>query len=1018
MDSVRKKIAELGEFPSVPFRGGAVTVRERALIPFGGYSTMLNMRNWHPGLEMRRGQDVLHDDPLNYAPENLVDGDQKSGYFDNTDTTWALARDAATADNFTVADEGDLKAEEDGGGNYIVNRIPVIFDLSSFPSGTITAAKLFFYTSGGDSSVSAQEGTFGTSPAAADFDSFTGSTFGTVDISSATDEFKSISFNAAGITYLQGVLGSTAKIMLREYEHDYLNSAPASSTSFDNNVHLFGSGVSTSPFLVLTFSGPGGTEGVGIISLYQFSKGKQDEKHFYAQSEDGYVYEAINQPPATSSNIFGSPVFLSDNPSAQIPAAWSNLKDFMLYSNGADQHQIFPGNNQPVNGFIYVNDTAAIKKYPDKGFDYTLEVIDENLTTAAIFPIAMLPESSNYDAIFIKTRVPAKNLNFVFKTFNGTGSVLQAEYWDGDTFTGSGDFVDGTASGGTAFAQDGSIERTTFPNSNEKPHYMFNQTGFWYKLTLTSGSIDTGCEIAEVTYDSDWQEVRNVWNGIPIDAVEAQIYDISEDVYQTYAASAVVLAEHVSADEIYIACGQQAIGLYVGVGATPNTIASTVLTVEYWDGTQFTTVSNLDDGTSGFAESGWISWDPPADEFKQQFRDTKYHAYWYRITTSGNLSDDPDLVFSWQYQPNTSIEEFGRVGNVNAAWKNRACYTFEKFPRDVYVTQAGEPFYLNGTDFTILEPGDGRLNRTVAAKNFYNELMVWQEERGRNGGCVTIFEGYNPATFGKLVLSTKIGTFSQKSAVVVDGAQSSTRTTQTVQTTAYFLSHYGIFLCDGRLITSISDDIQNYFDPRFPECIRRGFENEMWVEHDSGNNVLKFGLVSGATATKCNVFPVYDLIDQTWSFDTPSQSLSCMHETESDSGQFHVLQVGGGSSDGYVYQLNIGSNDVDDGINARVIMELNQEGYHLELNELIIRMKTQTSGDATLNVYEDGVFVSDHTRILSMTEEETGQIFRRHRELFDANQRSLLSVEIYNEEIDESIYLQDIGFEISKVRER
>ena len=48
------------------------------------------------------------------------------------------------------------------------------------------------------------------------------------------------------------------------------------------------------------------------------------------------------------------------------------------------------------------------------------------------------------------------------------------------------------------------------------------------------------------------------------------------------------------------------------------------------------------------------------------------------------------------------------------------------------------------------------------------------EEKGKDGGCLTLLEGYDPQTYGKLLLSTKLGTSSTKSAVVVDGVMTST----------------------------------------------------------------------------------------------------------------------------------------------------------------------------------------------------------------------------------------------------
>ena len=121
---------------------------------------------------------------------------------------------------------------------------------------------------------------------------------------------------------------------------------------------------------------------------------------------------------------------------------------------------------------------------------------------------------------------------------------------------------------------------------------------------------------------------------------------------------------------------------------------------------------------------------------------------------------------------------------------------------------------------------------------------------------------------------------------------------------AFFISRSGVLGTDGMKPWRISEDIQNYFDPKKSECIRRGYEKEHWIEFDSAENVLRLGLVSGGSATLPNIFPVYDLVDQVWYFDSPAQELSCMAEVEAASGNVPVVQLGGGIDDGFIYQLN------------------------------------------------------------------------------------------------------------------
>ena len=83
---------------------------------------------------------------------------------------------------------------------------------------------------------------------------------------------------------------------------------------------------------------------------------------------------------------------------------------------------------------------------------------------------------------------------------------------------------------------------------------------------------------------------------------------------------------------------------------------------------------------------------------------------------------------------------------------------------------------LNGLAYAALDAGDGRANAILSIKQLYNDILVWQEEKGTDGGCLTLYEGYSPATFGKLLLSTKIGILNSKCSVVVDGILTKTST--------------------------------------------------------------------------------------------------------------------------------------------------------------------------------------------------------------------------------------------------
>lgn len=679
-----------------------------------------------------------------------------------------------------------------------------------------------------------------------------------------------------------------------------------------------------------------------VKTLYQFQKAGRDEKHTYAQNGDNDVLEATNAPPEVTTGAFGSEVFSGS--ASSVPASWGNVKDMLLFSNGVDQHQIYPGSLTYVNRLVVYDGDAAPPNIPTKGRDYSDEAGDGLTSTVVV--LDSLNTYANHECVFVMSEVPMHTLRCTVSLPNGTTSALSAYYWNGSWTEVTG-LSDGTASGGATFAQTGNITWTLPTDSYS--NYMYGECGYWIQLRV-SVQLDSEVELTAVEYTTDWQSIENIWDGIPVDVIETQYYDASADIYKTYGATSIEIDSATSSDKVYFATTDPICAFYVGVGSRPNTTAdSSVDALYHWTGTAFASVGTITDGTAGLSNSGWVTF-PRVTSHKRQFNKNQYYAYWYYFTVDKTLSDD--VIISLLYQPYFDINKFGK-GYCNAVWKNRAIYGFDK-DQYIYVSAVKRPQVLNGGDYAILEPGDGRANKPLAMAKFYNELMVWQEEKGKEGGCLTLFEGYSPLTFGKLVLSTRVGILNAKCVAVVDGTSLSFNNMETVSTMAFWLSHYGVYASDGQRVTCISNDIQNYFDPLESECIRRGYENKMWLGYNSAYNIIRIGIVSGESATECNVFPVYDITDNAWSFDKFGQNLSCVTEVTAGSGNVDIIQIAGGVDDGTVYQSNYLNDDVNTAIDSYVIMELNARGKEMWLREMILRLK-ENEGGCTITPYIDGV---------------------------------------------------------------
>jgi len=820
------------------------------------------------------------------------------------------------------------------------------------------------------------------------------------------------------------------------------------------------------------------------MTLYSSAKGEVTERRFFRQLSDGSVQEASTLPPGISLGTFGSDVLSAV--SGALPASWAVLNDMVLFSDNVRQHQLLLGNTARIKAFIVHKSTVAIPRIPINGERYTDEVTDNFTTTFG--KVGGLSTANN--AIFIMSDVPVSQFNFTMETPNTAITVANIYYWNGTAYVAVAGLTDTTDLAGAMLGKSGTMS-WTMP-TDELPNYQFGQSGFWYKIVTVTLALDATVNISKVTCGASFQDIRNVWNGVLTNAIEAQVYSSILQTYLIYGSTGIDVSKLKSGDHVYFATIDPIFGVNVNTGATPNKVNATITgsdmsfndggtsddyikraaadvlsagfeagqsvtisgsasnnitatiiavnsnsiffptgtlvaevagaavtitfgpnttalnTFEVWTGSGWTAVGTRDDTILGLTKSGFITWDRNSViPERTQFNESTFYAYWYRMTFDKALSAKVNIGIT--VLPYYSMSSFGK-GLVVEAWKNRAVYVFDQFPQYINISATDAPMVLNGSDFGILEMGDGRINPVRAIRKFYNEMLVWQEERGEAGGCTTLVEGFNPTNYGKLVISTKIGILNSKAVVVIEGVITSTRTEEKVKTLAFWLSRFGVMMTDGRTITAVSDDIRNYFDPARDESLRKGYENKMWLNHDSSENVLRLGLVSGQTATEPNIFPVFDLVDRTWSFDTLGQSLECMVEAEADTGKVSTIQMAGGA-DGYVYQLNQTNDDVNVPIDSDLTVELSGEGNRLRLREVVLQVAARSNGNIDFEITRNGNPDFPVTSLLSMMGLQTNDTYRRHRfnQVVDGDH---LSIRWRNNNSGESMYLLSTGLSI------
>jgi hypothetical protein len=477
----------------------------------------------------------------------------------------------------------------------------------------------------------------------------------------------------------------------------------------------------------------------------------------------------------------------------------------------------------------------------------------------------------------------------------------------------------------------------------------------------------------------------------------------------------------ITADRLYMATGSltgEAAGDSVTI--TYDNV-TTIDQVDVWDGEEWQSLGNVDDGTIGLSQAGFVMFQLNQVPEEIQFQQAVSQTFWYRLRVNcaeDKISANVNIGIQYLPIPNLDGVEFG---TCNAAWKKRGVYSNRS--KVLFISSSNKPNSLNGIDFAVIEAGDGRSNEIRAMRPFHNELMVWQKEEGTDGGCVTLIEGFDPQTFGRLVLSNRVGCMNDKSVEVLDGVATSTRTDERIKTVGFFLSKSGVMATDGSVIFAISDDIQNYFNPEKSECINLNYIDKMWLKYDESSNTVQIGLVSGSSATVPNIFPVLDVASLTWTFDVrgagedsaevdkeeTGMRLSCMANIEAASGNDTTIQVGGSVSDGFIYILNTGTNDVgvlNIGVDADVAVVLNGDAQKLMYEGCDLRVKAQSAGVVKYSIAREGNPTFSTERTFPMTAETSGDTVRRLK-IQDFQQASMIEQRFRNDKHNQTLYLLD-----------
>jgi len=233
--------------PLSPYTGQDLT--PGVIIPSGGAIPPIFLTPFEPGPPHRVSPTAPG---VTVVGTFTAQGDKREG---RSGSVWTTIHGAATGNILFLGEtETDTAIRARWQGiDMDIYRSFFDFDLSGIPAGaTLKVCKLTLQSYGAftcDASI--QEGTQTGDPFGGDYSAFTGSLFGMKTWIIGSNVF---TLNVPGQIYIQSKFGATAKLCMREYDHDYLNVSPADGEDFKAGLYWSGAAVAANrPKLTITY---------------------------------------------------------------------------------------------------------------------------------------------------------------------------------------------------------------------------------------------------------------------------------------------------------------------------------------------------------------------------------------------------------------------------------------------------------------------------------------------------------------------------------------------------------------------------------------------------------------------------------------------------------------------------------------------------------------------------------------------------------------------------------------------
>jgi len=588
-------------------------------------------------------------------------------------------------------------------------------------------------------------------------------------------------------------------------------------------------------------------------------------------------------PAIPGTGIFGSSLF-TDTTGAGLGRFAHGPDGTVIYANGRDTC-IWGTAEHRCAAFVNYDDVGAAFRY-----DIT-ERIQNNLSDAPNRFTLVRDAASDIYVLVGATR-PLQGIKFYVGTANTGASTSTVEYWNGSAWTAVAGFSDGTAVGGVTLAQTGTMSFTSTVTT-AKVQFLDEKLLYYYRVRAgATGTPDATITVYQATVDAPFQPIVDIWDGVERTPIlvfqnetgvdyttEAAVADFQQGSFTD--AGLVRLGGLTGGQAVIIGFQERTTALKWLIVDPAGTVAT--VTVNYWNGTAWTSVGTVTDSTlvagRSLGQSGTMSWNAPAatSEFTQTLNGIR--GYHYQLLWSAGLTGDTDIdriagIPAQRWNADSPIVPYkfplfyqNRVmlcGRLEGNEGNRIDYSASGNTPDVYngedSSAEGKALFIG--DAQDLTAGVELSNRFTGQLNSFALLL-----KARQTWLLT---GSTPEDFKEpFKISDAVGCPAPLTLVVADVSFAIDR--QAVRNTAMWVSHRGPVMFDGGVLVpmrftqpdGIVSSVEAYFNPNDTRFITvssmenaRGWFDATWSEY----NIL----LPTAGSTTCNVWLCCDLKRQKW----------------------------------------------------------------------------------------------------------------------------------------------------------